>query len=130
MSDTYTVERSTSIDAPPERVYAHIVDFQKWGAWSPWDEMDPDMDKKYSGPDAGPGLTGPAASPGLAKVRHYPGRALNDPLLVLAWPRSDLALTELSQPTILIGARAGRTWACPSLPLGLAHPYTRLLDGV
>ena len=55
MSDTYTVQRSASIDAPPERVYAHIVDFRRWAGWSPWDEMDPSMNKTYSGSDAGKG---------------------------------------------------------------------------
>jgi len=55
MSDTYTVKRSTTMAAPPERVYDHIIDFRKWGAWSPWDEMDPSMEKTYSGPDSGVG---------------------------------------------------------------------------
>ena len=55
MSDTYTVTRSATIEAPPEKVYAHIVDFHKWGGWSPWDEMDPDMNKTYAGADAGVG---------------------------------------------------------------------------
>ena len=55
MSDTYTVQRSASIDAPPDRVYAHIVDFHQWADWSPWDDMDPEMDKTYSGADSGTG---------------------------------------------------------------------------
>lgn len=55
MADTYTVKRSATIGAAPSDVYAHIIDFHKWEAWSPWDEMDPSMDKTYSGADAGPG---------------------------------------------------------------------------
>ncbi len=55
MSDTYTVQRSATIDAPPAEVYAHIADFHRWGDWSPWDEMDPSMDKTYAGADAGKG---------------------------------------------------------------------------
>ena len=55
MSDTYTVQRSATIGAAADRVYSHIVDFHNWGAWSPWDEMDPAMDKTYSGADAGVG---------------------------------------------------------------------------
>ncbi len=57
MSDTYTVQRATTINASPESVYAHIVDFHNWEAWSPWEELDPDMDKTYSGPDSGVGAT-------------------------------------------------------------------------
>ena len=33
--DTYTVERSETIDAPTQRVYEQIVDFHRWRAWSP-----------------------------------------------------------------------------------------------
>ena len=55
MGDTCTVQRSATIGAAPDRVFAHIVDFHNWGAWSPWDEMDPEMEKKFSGPDSGPG---------------------------------------------------------------------------
>ncbi len=57
MSDTYTVQRATTIDASPESVYAHIVDFHNWEAWSPWEELDPEMHKTYSGPDSGVGAT-------------------------------------------------------------------------
>lgn len=55
MSDTYTVQRSTTIQAPPDRVYGHIIDFREWGAWSPWEDMDPNMDKTFMGPDSGAG---------------------------------------------------------------------------
>ena len=55
MSDTYTVQRSATIDAPADQVYAHIIDFHQWEAWSPWDDMDPAMEKTYSGADAGVG---------------------------------------------------------------------------
>lgn len=54
-SDTFTVERSTTIEAPPERVYEQIVDFHNWPNWSPWEGMDPQMQRTYSGADAGPG---------------------------------------------------------------------------
>lgn len=55
MADTYTVERSTTIKAPAEPIYAQIADFHKWTAWSPWEGLDPDMKRTYSGPDSGTG---------------------------------------------------------------------------
>lgn len=55
MSDTYTVERSTTIQAPPERVYGHIIDLHEMEKWSPWDRMDPNMSRSYEGPDSGVG---------------------------------------------------------------------------
>lgn len=55
MSDTYTVERSTTIGAPASSVYEQIADFHNWPAWSPWEELDPNMDKTYSGTESGTG---------------------------------------------------------------------------
>ncbi len=57
MPDTYTVERSTSIQAAPASIYARIADFQRWRDWSPWDDLDPHLQRTYSGPEAGPGAT-------------------------------------------------------------------------
>jgi hypothetical protein len=48
MSD-YVVERSTSIAASPEVVFGRVGNLQGWDDWSPWAEMDPDMNKTYSG---------------------------------------------------------------------------------
>ena len=55
MSDTFAVQRSATIDAPPERVYAHVIDFRNWADWSPWEGMDPNVDKTYSGAESGIG---------------------------------------------------------------------------
>lgn len=53
--DTFTVERSAHIDAPPARVYEQIADFRNWRSWSPWEDVDPDLQRSYSGADAGTG---------------------------------------------------------------------------
>jgi len=53
--DTYTVERSTTIAAPPHRVYEQIADFHNWTSWSPWEDLDPDLRRSYSGAAAGAG---------------------------------------------------------------------------
>jgi uncharacterized protein YndB with AHSA1/START domain len=54
-SDTYTVVRSETIAAPPGRVYAQIADFHNWTAWSPWEDVDPDLERTYSGAGTGRG---------------------------------------------------------------------------
>jgi hypothetical protein len=46
---TYHVERSTIISATPEAVFAHVADFKKWDAWSPWHKLDPNMKATYEG---------------------------------------------------------------------------------
>ncbi len=53
--DTYTVERSTSIEAPPQRIYELVADFHRWTAWSPWEDVDPRLERSYSGAEAGTG---------------------------------------------------------------------------
>ena len=55
MGDTYTVQRSTTVAASPERVYGHVVDFSKWSDWSPWESMDPNLEKTFSGAETGVG---------------------------------------------------------------------------
>jgi hypothetical protein len=53
--DTYRVERSIKIDAPATVVFSQLEDFKAWGAWSPWDKLDPQMKKSYAGPPKGMG---------------------------------------------------------------------------
>jgi hypothetical protein len=53
--DTYTVQRSTTIEAPPARVYEQLADFHNWLNWSPWEEIDPDLRRTYSGAGSGTG---------------------------------------------------------------------------
>lgn len=53
--DSFRVERSATINAPPEAVYALINDFHNWGAWSPWEKLDPAMTRKHSGAPSGQG---------------------------------------------------------------------------
>lgn len=51
----FRVERSADIAAPPAAVYAHVDDFHKWEAWSPWAKRDPNAKAMFEGPAAGEG---------------------------------------------------------------------------
>ena len=53
--DTFMVQRSATIKAPPERIFALINDFNNWGQWSPWEKLDTAMTRTYSGPASGVG---------------------------------------------------------------------------
>lgn len=53
--DSFRIERSVSIQAPPEKVFALIDDFHQWEAWSPWEKIDPQVRRSYSGAARGPG---------------------------------------------------------------------------
>ena len=54
-SSTFTVERSTTINAPASEVHARIDNFHDWVDWSPWEGIDPNLQRTYSGPEAGVG---------------------------------------------------------------------------
>ena len=53
--DTYTVVRSARIEAPPARIYDQIADFHNWPNWSPWEDVDPELKRTYSGAESGTG---------------------------------------------------------------------------
>ncbi|QLQ11206.1 MAG: SRPBCC family protein [Nocardioidaceae bacterium] len=55
MAKQYVVTRTISIAAPPERIQPLISDFRKWVAWSPWEDLDPDLQRSYSGAEQGEG---------------------------------------------------------------------------
>ncbi len=53
--DTFSVERSATIKAPPDKIYPLISDFHQWPQWSPWEKLDPNMKRSHSGAPQGPG---------------------------------------------------------------------------
>src|SRR5689334_24269986 len=52
---TLRVQRSVSINAPPERIFSLISDFHQWVTWSPYEQKDPAMKRTYSGAERGRG---------------------------------------------------------------------------
>ena len=53
--DTFSVQRSTRIKAPPEKIFAVLNDFYRWPDWSPWEKLDPAMKRTQSGAASGKG---------------------------------------------------------------------------
>jgi uncharacterized protein YndB with AHSA1/START domain len=53
--DEFRVQRSITVNAPPQAVFALINDYRQWAAWSPWEGKDPAMKRSYSGPQSGKG---------------------------------------------------------------------------
>lgn len=47
--DSFRVERSGLVPQSPDAVYARIVSFPAWKDWSPWEELDPEMQHTYGG---------------------------------------------------------------------------------
>jgi uncharacterized protein YndB with AHSA1/START domain len=55
--DTFRVQRTASIKAPPEKIFPLINDFHGWTAWSPYERLDPALKRTYGGASAGKGAT-------------------------------------------------------------------------
>ncbi len=51
----FEMSRSTTVAAPPERVHALLDDFHQWQRWSPWEGLDPDLQRTFTGPAKGVG---------------------------------------------------------------------------
>ena len=52
---TFRIERSAHIAAPMLQVAEQIDDFRVWKTWSPWENIDPTMQRTFSGADTGVG---------------------------------------------------------------------------
>jgi len=53
--DTFRVERTATMKAPPEKIYAVLSDFRQWGSWSPWEKKDPAMKRTFGATTSGKG---------------------------------------------------------------------------
>jgi carbon monoxide dehydrogenase subunit G len=55
--DTFSVQRSAHVQAPPDQVHTLINDLHRFNRWNPYEKKDPNLKGSYSGPAAGPGAT-------------------------------------------------------------------------
>ncbi|HSB98201.1 MAG TPA: SRPBCC family protein [Spongiibacteraceae bacterium] len=53
--DTFSVQRAIAIKAPPEKIFPLLNDFHSWGLWSPYEKLDPAMQRTFSDPASGVG---------------------------------------------------------------------------
>ena len=51
----FELSRSIHVAADPARVHDLLDDFHQWREWSPWEDVDPGLQRSYSGPDRGVG---------------------------------------------------------------------------
>lgn len=52
---TFTVTRNAYIPVPAGRIFPLVNDFKKWTQWSPWETVDPNLQRDYFGSDSGVG---------------------------------------------------------------------------
>ena len=52
---SFTVERSIDIRAAPGKIVPLVADLHQWRRWSPWENIDPNLQRVYSGAASGTG---------------------------------------------------------------------------
>lgn len=52
---TFSVTRNALINATAAELFALVNNFHSWTQWSPWETVDPDMERTYSGQESGVG---------------------------------------------------------------------------
>jgi hypothetical protein len=55
--NSFHIERSALIAAPPDKVFAQLNDFRRWLLWSPYESLDAQLERSITGPDSGPGAS-------------------------------------------------------------------------
>lgn len=53
--DTFRIQRSATIKAPPQKIFAILNDFHRSESWSPYEKKDPMMKRTFSGAANGKG---------------------------------------------------------------------------
>ncbi|HEY1708723.1 MAG TPA: SRPBCC family protein [Rhizomicrobium sp.] len=78
--NSFRMERSIVIAAPPEKIFPLIANFHEWTKWSPFEKLDTDLKRGYSGPDSGVGAIytwdGKKAGAGRMEILEAPPSSL------------------------------------------------------
>lgn len=77
--DSFSVARSTTVQANADKLYPLINDLHQFNTWNPFERKDPEIKGEYRGPAAGPGATyhfqgGKSGSGSLRVVDSAPGK--------------------------------------------------------
>lgn len=57
MAGTVTVERTALIQASPQQLLPLVAQLPEWKQWSPWEGLDPDLKREYTGEPGAVGST-------------------------------------------------------------------------
>ena len=123
---TYRVERSTTIDADPATVHALIDDFREWQSWSPWEGLDPDMERTFSGAESGVGAHyawrgNKKAGAGSMEITRSAPEGIDIDLRFLKPFKSQSGIGFALRPA---GARTEVTWSMTGEVNGLMRVFT------
>jgi hypothetical protein len=126
----FEVARSTTIEAGPERVHALIDDFHEWVAWSPWEDLDPELRRTYTGPASGVGAHyawagNRKAGAGSMEITRSSPTEIGVHLIFLKPWKASSEITFLLTPS---GAGTDVTWRMAGENKGMAAVVTKLFS--
>ena len=79
--DDFAVQRSTTINAPADKVHPLLNDFKQWASWSPYEKLDTSLTRNYMGAPQGVGAAyswdGPKAGAGTMTITGSTPDAVN-----------------------------------------------------
>ena len=79
---SFRVERSAVMAAPADVIFRYVNDFHLWSRWSPFEKLDPNLNRTFSGADAGVGArydwsgNGQAGSGSMLITESVPARRI------------------------------------------------------
>jgi hypothetical protein len=126
----FTISRTTTIAAPPGAVRAEIEDFRRWRAWSPWEGLDGNLRRTYSGAESGVGAHyawegNRRAGSGSMEIVAATPESLRIALEFLKpWKASNEVVFTLSPE----GAGTRVTWTMTGTHAGIAKLFARFIN--
>lgn len=126
---TYRVSRSATIAADPALVHRLVNDLREWPAWSPWEDLDPDLERTYSGPGSGVGAHyawagNRRAGQGSMEITASTPERVD---VAIAFRRPFRSTSEATFDLLAAGAGTGVTWSMTGEQRGLMAVVGRLV---
>ncbi len=116
--------------ADPALVHRLVSDLREWQTWSPWEGLDPEVRRTYSGAPAGVGAhyawsgNRRAGQGSMEVVGATPDRVV----VALAFRRPFRSTSEVTFELVPAGARTEVTWVMTGEQRGLAAVFGRLVS--
>ena len=126
----FTISRTVTVDAAPAAVHALVEDFRRWRDWSPWEDLDPDLERTYSGAEAGVGAhyawsgSRKAGSGSMEIVAATPESVRIALEFLRPWKASNEVVFTIAPE----GAGTRVTWTMTGTHAGVARLFARFIN--
>lgn len=111
--DSFSIQRSASIAAPPDRLFALINDTKAFNTWNPYALKDPTIKLRYDGAPSGPGAAyaWESDSVGAGRMEIVEAAAPNRVAMRLAFEKPMKTTNRIEFTLQPQGAQTQVTWA-------------------